>query len=131
MTFYKRFLTMRKQIIIAVFLSCLTISYCRAQSDDDVTPDTSPVKKSGDKTITPSKPVAVTFIANKDCLLSINGNGYEKISKDNPKTIKLPAGSHRLLFENAETGRAIKNFSFALNKNTARNGTYTYRVQFK
>ena len=56
----------------------------------------------------------------------INGEDYGKIFKNSPTTIKLPFGNYSLLFESLETGKIIKDRSFRLTKDSARDGKYSY-----
>ena len=112
-----------RPIIITFLLTYLIIPCCSAQPEPS------------EDVVRPGKPkpspntVSVVFISNDTCNLKINGRDYR--IKNSPVTIKLPAGSHRLLFESLETGETIIRRSFRLTKDSAVGGRYTYNVMFK
>jgi hypothetical protein len=112
-----------RPIIITFLLTYLIIPCCSAQ------PEPSEDVERRSKPRPPTTTISVVFIANDTCNLVINGRNYG--IKNSPVTIKLPAGSHRLLFESLETGETIIRRSFRLTKDSAVGGRYTYTVMFK
>jgi hypothetical protein len=107
------------KLVILSFLCCLITSYSSAQ--EVVVKRRLPVK------IEPMK-YAVTFVTDDTCYLRINEGENNKIVQS--KTIKLPLGNYRLLFESWETGKTIRERSFLLTMDSLRGGTYTYQVNF-
>jgi hypothetical protein len=116
---------MMKSLIVLSFLGCLVCSYCTAQNLDDA-----PVRAREPVRInTPT--FAVTFIPTDTCNLRINDRDQGIIYKNSSKTIYLPLGSHRLLFESLETGETIKKRSFRLTKDSISGARIVYPVTFK
>jgi len=113
-----------KHLIILMFLGCCVNSYCSAQAlPTDTIIKTSSAPREAK--------FAVTFISSDTCNLRINGIDYGEIVKNKAKTIAIPLGNYKFLFESLETGEAIKKRSFRFTRDSLQDGKYTYQVIFK
>lgn len=118
-----------KHLIALLFLSCLIISYCSAQSTEElIGPRAGTGARSGESNRTVNT-IAVTFIADDTCNLTIDYRDYGKFVKNT--IVRLPLGNHRLFFESLETGKTIRDRSFRLTRDRLTGGTYNYPVSFK
>jgi hypothetical protein len=118
-------MTMKKRLIIILFLFLLITGYSSAQPPPL---ETSPPAPKKSKTIRPVSTFAVTFLPTDTCILKIDGEERGEIVKS--KTIKLPLNTYRLFFESLETGETVKKRFFRLTRDSLKDGKYTFVVVF-
>src|SRR4051794_13630004 len=105
----------KKLSILLVFFFCISASFCYAQKIPDDEGEgpfpKSPKPKPKPSTKPVSPPLSVKFQGNHDFYLTVDEEPYGKSSKDNPKSVRLDPGVHKLVFEEADsTGERLEHY---------------------